>query len=323
MTAAYGKEWRLKFKSFEEDPFAAASIGQVHRAVLPDGEKVAVKIQYPGIAESIISDLNTLKWLLNVSMFLPKGLFLEKTIEVAKRELQREMDYELEAEAMERFSNFLSKDENIKVPKVFKELVTKKVLVSEFVEGFPIGKVSQADQETRDEIASNLLDLCLRELFVFRFMQTDPNWSNFLYDPFKNRINLVDFGASREFSTEFTDSYKQLLVAAANRNREDAIKWSVKLGFLTGDETDDMTSAHISTLFTLASPFQNDGYFDFSDQTISEEVRKQIPTMLRLRLTPPPEESYSLHRKLSGCFLLCGKLRARVKCKEIFEKYTI
>src|SRR6202012_4110159 len=98
-----GKDWRSKFLKFEDKPASAASIGQVHYAKTLEGDTVAVKIQYPGISESISSDLNMLKMLLLMSKWLPKGLYLDRTIEVAKKELTWETDYKRELEATERF----------------------------------------------------------------------------------------------------------------------------------------------------------------------------------------------------------------------------
>ena len=89
-----------------------------------------------------------------------------------------------------------------------------------------------------DKVAERLLHLCLRELFEFRFMQTDPNWSNFLYDVGGDRIVLLDFGAARDFSKRFTDLYMRILVAAMDRDRAGCIQWSRELGFLTGQETE-------------------------------------------------------------------------------------
>ncbi|KAJ3318577.1 hypothetical protein HDU76_000791 [Blyttiomyces sp. JEL0837] len=325
MRKELGDDWRSNFDEFDLQPIAAASIGQVHKATLKGtGVPVAVKVQYPGVAESIDSDLAYLKSLATLGSFLPRGLYLDNTIRVAKKELAWECDYAREAESMDRFRFLLHRNNGWKgfnVPAVFHELSTKKVLTTEFVEGVSIGSVTHLPQQKLDHIGDMLLQLCLQELFKFRFMQTDPNWSNFLYDERTDTIHLIDFGAAREFSKEFTDAYFHLLRSAAARDKEQSVLWSEKLGFLTGLESETMVNAHISSLMMLAEPFAtNLSRFDFRRQDITTKVRSEIPIMLRERLTPPPDESYSLHRKLSGCFLLCTKLGARVATRDLFRK---
>ncbi|KAF0901798.1 hypothetical protein E2562_006258 [Oryza meyeriana var. granulata] len=171
LDAELGQDWSSKLRSFDYEPLAAASIGQVHRAVLKDGSDVVMKIQYPGVADSIESDIENVRLLLTYTNLIPKGLFLDRAMKVAKLELARECDYVLEATNQKRYKELLSDSEGYYVPKVIDELSSKKVLTSEFVPGFPIDKVAKLDQETRNYVGSKLLELTIKELFVFRFMQ--------------------------------------------------------------------------------------------------------------------------------------------------------
>lgn len=165
-----------------------------------------------------------------------------------------------------------------------------------------------------------MLRLCLREVFSFRFMQTDPNWSNFFYN--KNQIELLDFGACREYSKDFLNKYGRILLSAANNDREGVWKYSEELGFVTGYETEVMRNAHIDSVMVLGEPFRKTApdVFDFSSQTITGRVRETIPVMLRHRLTPPPDETYGLHKKLSGAFLLCTKLGSKFDTKAVWKE---
>lgn len=322
LTKNLGVDWRELFSSFEEKPLAAASIGQVHSAVLKsNGARVAVKVQYPGVADSIDSDLNNLAILLTASRLLPKGLFLDKTIENARTELAWECDYIREAECGRRFEELLADESDIFiVPKVYPEASGKQVLTMEFMDGVGVTRVHNISQEQKDWIGTQILRLCLREIFEFKFMQTDPNWTNFLYNAETSKLELLDFGASREYPEEFIHKYTSLLAAAARGDKESVRAFSLDLGYLTGYDSNAMLEAHVSSVLTLAEPFSQSApeIYDFQDQTITERVKGFIPVMIRERLAPPPEETYSLHRKLSGAFLLCARLGSRVPCRELF-----
>jgi len=151
-------------------------------------------------------------------------------------------------------------------------------------------------------------------------LQTDPNWGNFLYDEEKGNINLIDFGAAREYPKRFVDNYLKMILACANKDREQVVRQSIALGFLTGKESNIMLNAHVEAAFVVGLPFANPGGFDFRTTNLTREVTKLGATMLRYRLTAPPDEAYSLHRKLSGSFLACVKLGAVVHCREMFLK---
>ncbi|KAJ6109890.1 Protein ABC1 [Penicillium sp. IBT 16267x] len=318
-----GPNWRDLFSSFDEIPMAAASIGQVHSAVLKrTGKPVAVKVQYPGVADSIDSDLNNLSILLTASRILPRGLFLDKTIANARVELGWECDYIREAECCARFRELLQGDPVFVVPEVMPEASGKQVLTMEMLEGVAVTKIQDFTQDQRDWIGTQIMRLCLREITEFHYMQTDPNWTNFLYNAGINRLELLDFGASRAYPEEFISKYVRTLVAAASNDRKACHDLSVELGYLTGLESQAMVDAHVSSIITIAEPFMlsSPDLYDFQNQTITDRIRALIPVMIRERLAPPPEETYSLHRKLSGAFLLCARLGSRVPCKELFAE---
>jgi len=325
MESELGVDWRNKLLTFEETPMAAASIGQVHDALLADGRRVAIKVQYPGVGNSIESDLSNLQMLMQLSGLAPKGLFIENVIRVGREELLVECDYVREREHHLRFKHLIENDailsrEKFVVPGVVDDLCSSQVLTTEFAEGGTIDKVSSLSQEERNRIGKNILRLTMQELFVWRFMQTDPNWGNFLYDVVTGTTTLIDFGAAREFDKSFVDGYLRIVWANANRDEGLLLDQSRKMGFLTGEENQLMVDAHVKSGFTLGEPFASHEPYNFRESNISSRMSENGSVFMQHRLTPPPEEVYTLHRKLAGAYMLCIKLNAIISCRDLLEE---
>ncbi|GAB6021757.1 putative aarF domain-containing protein kinase 4 [Chamberlinius hualienensis] len=315
-----GSDWKSKFATFEDRPFAAASIGQVHAGELHDGRKVAVKIQYPGVAEGIESDIRNLMTTLKVGQLLPVGLFIENLVAVARRELALEVNYNYESKCATKFRKLLKDFPEYYVPEVIPELSTKRVFTAEMVDGLPLDKCTSLDQETINEICSRILKLTLMELYDYQYMQTDPNWSNFMYNPETKQLSLLDFGATRKFDKKFVDKYLRVIMACHDNDKAAILKSSREIGFLTGYENKMMEKAHVDAALIMGEAFAYDGAYDFGHQNITKRIMPMMSVMLEHRLTPPPEEIYSLHRKLAGIFFLFSKLKARIHCKPIFNE---
>jgi aarF domain-containing kinase len=317
MRAEIGDDWRDRFKRFDDAPIAAASIGQVHQGVLKsDGRLVAVKIQYPGVAESIDSDLANLGRILKLSGLVPKGLYLDQLLSVARDELKVECDYIAEADKQRRFRElFHDETDHVYVPEVIDELSSRRVLTSELVKGIPIDKAADLSQEERNHLSLTIIRLCLRELFEFRFMQTDPNWSNFMYDPDLKILNLIDFGASREYSEHFVKVYLKMVKACADRDREAIIEYSKQMGLLSGQESKIMLDAHVDSAYIVGEPFSTEEPYDFSGSNLTDRLSNLAFVMLKHRIAAPPIEVYSLHRKLSGAYFTCIKLKGVIPCR--------
>lgn len=336
LVSQYGSDWKSLFDEFEVVPIAAASIGQVHKAKLKidvnnnssndcDGKAVAVKIQYPGVAQSIRSDLDNLKLLITMMNVLPKGMFIDQIIKVANEELTVECDYDSEAQHQIRYRDLVLNDsllsKNVLVPKVFPHVSHKQVLVTEFVENaVPIDQTVLLSQDIRNQVASDILILTVKELFEWKFIQSDPNFSNFLYQVDTNKLYCIDFGAAREYSSDFINDYIELVWAASNQDKKKIIDVSIKMGFLSGDESEEMMNAHVEAGMIFGEPFRNYQPYDFANSSIVKRASKHGDIFLKQRLKAPPKETYSLHRKLAGAFLLCIRLKAKISCRDILEK---
>ncbi|CAI5445436.1 unnamed protein product [Caenorhabditis angaria] len=312
MKDAFGDDWREKFETFDEKPFACASIGQVHKATLKCGREVAVKVQYPGVAEGIDSDIDNLVSVLSVGGIFPKGMFLDSFVKVARRELKQECDYEREARAMKKFRELIADWKDVYVPEVIEELSSSRVLTTELVYGKPVDACIEESQVVRDYISSKFIELCLKEIFVWRFMQTDPNWSNFFLGKHPKtgepRLVLLDFGASRAYGKEFVDTYMKIIRAAYDGDKQKIIEYSRDIGFLTGYETTIMENAHVESVMIMGETLASNHPYDFSHQDVTKKNSK-INSKI-----------YSLHRKLSGCYLLAAKLKATVSCGGLFHE---
>ncbi|ETK85171.1 Atypical/ABC1/ABC1-A protein kinase [Phytophthora nicotianae CJ01A1] len=317
-----GDDWRDNVQEFDDVPIAAASIGQVHRATLLNGDRVAIKIQYPGVAESIGSDLLNLKRLVTYTNILPRGLYIDEIIRVGKEELTAECDYLTEADNQERFKELIEQSgmgEKYVVPRVYRELSTARILTTQLISGVAVDKAVHLSQDVRDSIARRILELTIHELFNWRFMQTDPNWSNFMYNASTDTIGLVDFGAAREYPKAFVDDYFNIVWAAANEDEKTLVDYSIKMHFLTGDESPSMMRAHVAAGMVVGEPFRSHEPFDFQKSQLTTRLGQHTEVFMHGRLTPPPQEVYSLHRKLAGAFLMCIKLRAVVPCRDVLE----
>lgn len=150
-------------------------------------------------------------------------------------------------------------------------------------------------------------------------MQTDPNWSNFLYDVNTKTVMLIDFGSTRFYTDDFIDNYRSIIMAAVDNDYNKVLELSKKMSFLTGYETKQMEEAHVNAVMILGEMFRYSGDFDFGKQNTTQKIASLVPTMIAHRLCPPPEEIYSIHRKLSGVFLLCARLNVKIDCRPIFN----
>ncbi len=310
----WGENWDERVREFNLTPIAAASIGQVHEAISLDGEKLAIKIQYPGVRDSIDSDIDNVATILRFTGLVPKTFDLAALLAEAKKQLHEEADYLREAEYIAKYTDALGEDERFEIPTVNGDLTTQGILAMRYVEGVPIEQMAHATQPVRDKIATTLFELLFKELLGMRLMQTDPNFANYRYNPKTGKVVLLDFGATRSFDKELVDGYVDVMNAAKAGSREMMLRAATRIGYF-----DHTTAQHhrdmVLDLMNLAcEPFCAEGCFDFGSTDLAARIRDKGFELGEDRKFwhAPPIDCLFIHRKLGGLFLLVTRLKARV-----------
>ena len=321
LTANWGADWQRRFAGFDTTPLAAASIGQVHRARTRDGRELAIKVQYPGVRRSIDSDVANVAALIRLSGLLPAGLDLAPFLDEARRQLHEEADYLAEAGHLARFGQLLAGVDGLQVPALQADLTTAEVLAMDFVAGVPVESLETAPQALRDRLASRLVALTMREMFELGWMQTDPNFANYRYDPVTDRLILLDFGATRAVAPEVSAAYRDLLRAGLAGDTGGLMAAAEAVGLIgpgIAPARQELLQAMAETAF---APLRRAAPFDVA----GEDIVRRLGEMAMaggLGLSAegglegldhvPPMDTLFVQRKLGGVYLLAHRLRARI-----------
>ena len=323
LNAQWGPGWLKQFRRCDVRPFAAASIGQVHRAQTLDGQDLAIKVQYPGVRDSIDSDVDNIATLMRLPGLVPSGMDLQPLLAEAKRQLHAEADYQAEANHLAQFGSLLAGSDMFLVPDLHPALCTSQVLAMRYVDSAPLDSLSHAPQALRDKVAAALIDLVLREIFVFGAMQTDPNWANYRYCPPSGRIVLLDFGAVQTIAPSLAADFRALAQVALDGEPKATRDAMLRIGYF-GPTTAPHHQTLIQSMFDLAmGPLRQSSPFDFGQSDLLEHLRDMglaIGSDRDLAHVPPAATLF-LHRKIGGMYLMAAKLRARVALRPMVETY--
>ncbi|WP_412972104.1 ABC1 kinase family protein [Glaciecola sp. MF2-115] len=325
---SWSKDWHAQFSYFSFEPIAAASIGQVHRATLKDGRELAVKVQYPGVRESIDSDIDNVIGLVKMTGALPKHIDLSGILAEAKLQLKNEANYLQEAQYIKAYAANIGNDPRFVVPYVVDELTDENVLAMEYIEGSPITDINAMSSEITDLVCTHLMHLTYEELFTHKLMQSDPNFANYLYQSDTKKIVLLDFGACREVSEHTSTHYLAMADAMQRQNTEDMRKALFALGLIDDNMSDSAIDTILKACFEASDCLQSDSLqsdsgYNLKEQQLIKRIQKiTMPLMIDKTATTTPVFDVALvNRKITGMILLANKLGATLDYKGVLAPY--
>lgn len=303
------------FHYFDPEPLGSASLGQVHRATLDDGRDVAVKVQYPGVADALQSDIKALKSALIYARVVASRERLDAYMDEIHQILEDELDYELEAQNLERFQSILNDRPRVVAPKPIHRWTRRSVLVMEFMEGTKLDDALLAmdDGPRRQEIIRRWVELFSWFFHERSVLHADPHPGNFLLTD-DDTLVLLDFGSVKDFSEEFTDGFLDILDACWQQDHPRAVEAMLAVGFGEESLEPDAIDADLLAEYNkiVLAPFLTLEPFDFSSWTPAMDGKKfMLAHPSFFRLTPPPD-ALPYMRVLSGIKGLLSKLDARL-----------
>lgn len=316
------------YDTFNSNSINAASIGQVHQAT-KDGKKLAVKIQYPGVAESISSDLAMVKPIAT-RMFNLQGSDSDKYFKEVEGKLIEETDYILEVKQSKHISQKCAQIEGLRFPKYYEDLSSEKIITMDWMQGQHLSEFTKTDfkKEEGDKIGQALWDFYMYQMHELKAVHADPHPGNFLVDKDKNLI-AIDFGCIKEVPKEFYTPYFELAVPENINNRKFFLAKLSELEILRPDDSDkeiDFFSELFYEMLSLfTSPFHNET-FDFSNEefwnkisALSEKYSKDTE-LRKMNGNRGSKHFLYINRTFFGLYNLLHDLKAEIKVNN-FKKY--
>ena len=334
---------KIKELDINQVPIGTASLAQVHRATIKaTGEDVVLKIQYPGVADAIDSDLALFKRLLKVSNAVPQTRALDTWFEEIRDLLHREVDYTVEAATTERFYGRLQDDPRYAVPKINRDFSSKRLLCMSFESGVSVvsDAINTLSPERRNAIGQSAIEIMMQEIFVWGEMQTDPNFGNYLVrisekDDELDKLVLLDFGAIRQFDNTLLTIAHGLLKAGYHHDHQAMMKAMTGYDFF--DSMSEKVSSDIANIFLLATePFSNlASNTDIPAEVLDEEQRyiwansklhsrisaAASSAMQSFEFNLPPKEFMFISRKFIGAYTFLTVIDAHTNPDKLVKPF--
>ena len=313
------------FSVIDNQSVYAASIAQVHSAYLKNGKKVAIKVQYPGLEKNIKSDLASMKKLIRVANVMPNMANYDHLFSAAEEMFKHELDFEREKNFYILYYEKFKNNADIIVPRPIENLCTKKILVTEWVDGINLQKWMELNEEAqtqeyclaRDKIGAHMLEVLFTEILLLNHIQSDPNPGNFLVTK-DNKLVLLDFGATQSLSPDLVENYVNLFKAGLKQNRGEVLRYAKKMGFIETGDSDDVRDSFVKIFQMALEPFLDETY-SWLNCSLSKRINAQ--TFLYMKQTKyraPSGEILFMNRRLAGNLMMMEKLGSEFSAREIF-----
>ncbi|WP_039047650.1 ABC1 kinase family protein [Acinetobacter junii] len=314
-----GKPLNQIFSSFETEPFAAASIGQVHRAILPNGQAVVVKVQYPGVDQACESDLKQVRLALRLMGVLKIDKKLQDQLfKEIQDSLSAELNYEIEAQNLEVFKTFHEKlDQQVIIPTVYKDYSSRRVLTLSYEKGESIETASTWSVETRNQIGRRIVRSLGQEIFFLRRFHCDPHPGNFAFRE-DGSVIIYDYGSVKTLSPEIVQHFKSLVNAARQENIAQVEDLLVELKALAEKEKfpDELYSQWIEILLRPLST-----HYDFAENSSHHDGMRLVKKSLKYwDVFKPSPDTLMVNRTVSGHYWNLIHLKVHDNLNDLFEE---
>ncbi len=315
------------FQSFDEKPFAAASIGQVHRAVTKDGTECVVKIQYPGVKESCDSDLKHLRRALKLAGLLKvDAAVIDLTFEEIRRVLYEELDYEHEAENLKLFAEFYKNHPYVIIPELRSEVSSEKVLTLTYIEGDPLTAVKppKYDQETINLIGFRIFETFGEQIYTLKTVHSDPHPGNFAFRP-DGKIIIYDFGAVNKLPDETVANTRLLIEDALQGKLEALDQHLIALGIRSNKGKPMGGDFYEDWVKILLGPVLDYAPYDFSHANLHQQLIAKFKSMgfKHLGSFQPSPDTMLVQRVVSGHYWTMIELGANVSFRPLVDRIIL
>jgi predicted unusual protein kinase regulating ubiquinone biosynthesis (AarF/ABC1/UbiB family) len=308
------------FSAWDPVPLAAASIGQVHRAITPDGRAVAVKLQYPGVDEAIRTDLANVDALFGAAGFVFSGLDPDALVTELKERLVEELDYRLEADNQRLFVEYYRHHPFIHIPEIVDELSTGRVLTSELSAGARWEELRTWPQEERDQAAEAIFRFVFRSLYRLHAFNGDPHPGNYLFEP-GGQVTFLDFGLVKRFRQDEVDLFHALIDSFVLRRDLHDFRLAIeRAGLLQpgADLTDEQVGDWMGHFYEFVL---EDGDTTITPEYSSQTVRQMFdvsgPHAEIIRAANVPPSFVIIQRINLGLYAVLGELHATANWRRV------